>query len=89
MSITLFILVLMKTAVSIPDPIYAKAEKLARRLGKSRSEIYAKAIQAYVDNREDDEVTAKLNAVYDTGSSELDPVLTKLQTQSWLKNNPW
>lgn len=79
----------MKTAVSIPDPIYSKAEKLARRLGKSRSEIYAKAIQAYVDSREDDEVTAKLNEVYDTEPSELDPVLAKLQTQSWLKNNPW
>ena len=79
----------MKTAVSIPDPIYAKAEKLARRLGKSRSEIYAKAIQAYVATREDDEITAKLNAVYDTGSSKLDPVLAKLQTKSWLKNSPW
>ncbi len=79
----------MKTAISIPDSIYAKAEKLAHRLGKSRSEIYTKAIQAYVDTREDDEVTAKLNAVYSTESSNLDPVLTKLQTKSWLKNNPW
>lgn len=79
----------MKTAVSIPDPIYAKAEKLAHRLGKSRSEIYTKALQAYVETREDDEVTAKLNAVYGTESSALDPVLKKLQTQSWLKHNPW
>ena len=79
----------MKTAVSIPDSIYAKAEKLAHRLGKSRSEIYAKAIQAYVDYREDDEVTAKFNAVYDAESSGLDPVITKLQTRSLLKNNPW
>ena len=79
----------MKTAISIPDLIYAKAEKLAQRLGKSRSEIYTKAIQAYVDTREDDEVTAKLNTIYSTENSDIDPVLTKLQTQSWLKNNPW
>ena len=79
----------MKTAVSIPDSIYAKAEKLAHRLGKSRSEIYTKAIRAYVDTRQDDEVTNKLNAVYDIEPSGIDPVLTKLQTKSWLKNNPW
>lgn len=79
----------MKTAVSIPDAIYAKAEKLAHRLGKSRSEIYTKAVQAYVDYREDDDVTAKLNDVYGVEPSVLDPVLAKLQTQSWLKNNPW
>lgn len=79
----------MKTAVSIPDSVYAKAEKLAHRLGKSRSEIYTKAIRVYVDMREDDEVTARLNAVYGVESSKLDPALTKLQTKSWLKNNPW
>lgn len=79
----------MKTAVSIPDSIYIKAEKLAHRLGKSRSEIYTKAIQAYVERREDDEVTSKLDAIYSTEPSGLDPVLTQLQTQAWLKNNPW
>jgi metal-responsive CopG/Arc/MetJ family transcriptional regulator len=79
----------MKTAVSIPDPIYKSAEKLAHRLGKSRSEIYAKAIQNYVERHQDDEVTAKLDAVYSSESSQLDPVLASLQVQSWIKNNPW
>jgi metal-responsive CopG/Arc/MetJ family transcriptional regulator len=79
----------MKTAVSIPDPIYKSAEKLAHRLGKSRSEIYAKAIQNYVERYQDNEVTAKLDAVYSSESSQLDPVLASLQVQSWIKNNPW
>jgi metal-responsive CopG/Arc/MetJ family transcriptional regulator len=79
----------MKTAISIPDQIYDRAEKLARRLGKSRSELYAKAVQNYVDRHQDDDVTAKLNTVYSSESSELDPVLTDLQTKSWLKHNPW
>jgi metal-responsive CopG/Arc/MetJ family transcriptional regulator len=79
----------MKTAVSIPDPIYKSAEKLAHRLGKSRSEIYAKAIQNYVERHQDDEVTAKLDAVYSSESSQLDPVLASLQVKSWIKNNPW
>jgi len=79
----------MKTAISIPDQVYDHAEKLARRLGKSRSELYAKAVQNYFDRHQDDDVTAKLNAVYDSEPSELDPVLTDLQTKSWLKHNPW
>lgn len=33
----------MKTAVSIPDNIYTSAEKLAKRLGKSRSQLYTQA----------------------------------------------
>jgi hypothetical protein len=31
----------MKTAISIPDAIFAEAERLARRLEKSRSELYS------------------------------------------------
>ncbi len=79
----------MKTAVSIPDPIYNSAEKLAHRLGKSRSELYAKALQNYIEQRQDDRVTAKLNEIYESEPSQLDPVLAKLQTKSWTKNNPW
>ena len=79
----------MKTAVSIPDSIYNSAEKLAHRLGKSRSELYAKALQNYIEQRQDDRVTAKLNEIYDSEPSQLNPVLTKLQTKSWIKNNPW
>jgi metal-responsive CopG/Arc/MetJ family transcriptional regulator len=79
----------MKTAISIPDPLYKSAEKLAHRLGKSRSEIYAKAIQNYVERHQDDDVTAKLDVVYSSEASELDPILANLQTQSWIKNNPW
>lgn len=37
----------MKTAVSIPDPIFEAAEAMSKRLGLSRSELYARALQAY------------------------------------------
>ena len=38
----------MKTAVSIPDQLYERAEALAQRLGKSRSQIYREALADYV-----------------------------------------
>jgi metal-responsive CopG/Arc/MetJ family transcriptional regulator len=39
----------MKTAISIPDLLFDEAEKLAQRLGMSRSELYAKALAAYIE----------------------------------------
>ena len=37
----------MKTAVTIPDPVFKAAEKLAKRLGVSRSELYARAVAEF------------------------------------------
>ena len=49
--ITPVILKDMKTAVSIPDPIFQAAEDLDKRLGLSRSELFARALKAYVTVR--------------------------------------
>ena len=51
----------MKVAVSIPDPIFAAAEGLAKRLKLSRSGIYARALDAFVASH----VDARSNAVTD------------------------
>jgi len=39
----------MKTAISIPDEIFYKAEKFARKKRIKRSNLYAKAISEYVE----------------------------------------
>lgn len=56
----------MKTAVSIPDDIFERAERLARRERRSRSEVYAAALDEYVARHADDEVTDGMNRVCDT-----------------------
>jgi len=38
----------MKTAISLPDSTFKEAEALAQQLGLSRSELYTKALQAYL-----------------------------------------
>jgi predicted transcriptional regulator len=53
----------MKTAVSIPDAIFKKAERLARRLRKSRSQLYSEAIGEYVRRHDPDAITAQMNQV--------------------------
>jgi metal-responsive CopG/Arc/MetJ family transcriptional regulator len=52
----------MKTAVSIPDEIFRTAERLARRMKKSRSELYSRALSEYVARHSSDEMTEAMNA---------------------------
>jgi len=53
----------MKTAVSIPDDVFEKVERLARREGRSRSEVFSAALAEYVARHAPDEVTEAMNRV--------------------------
>ena len=55
----------MKTAVSIPDDIFERADELARRELRSRSEVYAAALDEYVARHAPTEVTDNMNRVCD------------------------
>jgi metal-responsive CopG/Arc/MetJ family transcriptional regulator len=72
----------MKTAVSIPDPVFEEADQLAKKMGVSRSELYATAIQAYVQSHRADDITEALNRIYGEEDSSLDPVLAALQSRA-------
>ncbi len=76
----------MKTAISIPDHVFAGAEKLAQRLGMSRSELYANAVSQYLRDHRQAGVTEKLNEIYENESSALDPVSHALQFASMQKD---
>jgi predicted transcriptional regulator len=54
----------MKTAISIPDAVFERAEALAERLRVSRSELHATVVAEYVARHQDAKVTERLNAVY-------------------------
>jgi hypothetical protein len=72
----------MKTAISIPDSIFKAAEKLASRLGYSRSELYTKAVDEFLQKHRNDGVTKKLDEIYSKESSLLDSGIQALQTAS-------
>ena len=78
----------MKTAISIPDRIFARAEDFARRRKMSRSALFTVAVDEYVQHHRADDVTRKLNEVYAKEDSSLDPVLDRLQALS-LPKEPW
>jgi metal-responsive CopG/Arc/MetJ family transcriptional regulator len=55
----------MKTAVSIPDKVFERAERLARRTKKSRSQLFSDALKEYVARHAPDDVTEAMNRVCD------------------------
>ncbi|NEO66915.1 MAG: ribbon-helix-helix protein, CopG family [Moorea sp. SIO4G2] len=78
----------MKTAISLPDSVFEEAEALAKEMGLSRSELYLKALKAYLKKYNRHEILHKLNEVYSKESSELDPVMAKIQFMS-LPDEKW
>ena len=51
----------MKTAISIPDDLFAEAEAFARRFGKSRSQLYREALAEYLLRRDPQAVTRAMD----------------------------
>jgi len=72
----------VKRTISIPEDVFAAAEAAGSRLGLSRSELYARAVRRYVTELDADMVTRRLNDVYGTEDSGLDPLLAEAQTAS-------
>jgi metal-responsive CopG/Arc/MetJ family transcriptional regulator len=79
--------VAMKTAISLPDPVFEEAESLAKQLGVSRSELYTNALKAYLQKYNRDQTLNKLNQIYAEESSALDPILAKIQFMSLPSEN--
>jgi metal-responsive CopG/Arc/MetJ family transcriptional regulator len=78
----------MKTAISLPDLVFTEAEALAERLGISRSELYAKALQAYLRKYNRQQILSELNRVYADESAEVDSLLSTMQFMS-LPREDW
>jgi metal-responsive CopG/Arc/MetJ family transcriptional regulator len=78
----------VKTAISIPDATFEAAERVARRLAVSRSELYTRAVAHFVAEHSTEGVTAALDRVYGEEPSAVDPHLAELQRLS-LPDDEW
>ena len=78
----------MKTAVSLPDDLFDLAEAAARRLGVSRSQLYANAIAEYLKRQQSSAITERLNEVYSHRAAKLDSGLHRAQLRS-LEKDAW
>jgi metal-responsive CopG/Arc/MetJ family transcriptional regulator len=78
----------MKIAVSVPDEVFERAERLARQAGRSRSEVYSSALREYVARHEPDEITDTLDRVIADVGELADPFVSQaarrlLDTTAW------
>lgn len=72
----------MKTTISLPDELFEAADALAHRLGVSRSELYARAVEEILARHQDQCVTDRLNDVYADEPSGIHPELRAAQARS-------
>jgi metal-responsive CopG/Arc/MetJ family transcriptional regulator len=72
----------MKTAISLPEEVFNAAERHARRIGISRSRLYAVALSEYLKAQQRKDVKQVLDRVYSSQPSSVDPILDAMQQAS-------
>jgi len=60
-SITRLYSTAVKTAISLPEDTFRRAERAARRMGMSRSEFFARAAERWLADLEDDATTEAID----------------------------
>ena len=78
----------MKTAISIPDDLFKKAEKTAKAIGISRSRLFTTAIETFLAQRNPSQVTETLNRIYSDSPDGLDRAILHMQLKS-LPRETW
>lgn len=78
----------MRTTVSIPDKLLQRAEKMAKKRKISRNRLITEAVESYLDEYDEDEIVAKINAVCEKVDTSVDPILLKMAMRS-LPREEW
>ena len=64
----------MKTAISIPDEVFSRAERHAKKLGLSRSELFTRAVEQLLREEQAQDVRASYDRAF---GPEADPDATE------------
>jgi hypothetical protein len=67
----------MKTAISVPDEVFERAEHLAKHLKMSRSELYSRAVAEFLSRYSPDQVTESFDRVCAAIGGEPDPAIQR------------
>ena len=78
----------MKTAVSIPDEIFKEAERLAKRIKKSRSRLFNEALSEYIARRTPEKITRAMDAAVTQIATD-DAEFARPESRRVLKNTEW
>jgi metal-responsive CopG/Arc/MetJ family transcriptional regulator len=82
----------MKTAISLPDTLYEDAEKTAKSMGIPRSQLFAKALEEFINHHKKESITEKYNEVYSQiVSADVSKIesINILNLRELTKNDTW
>lgn len=54
----------VKTAISLPEPLFEQTETLARRMKVSRSRLVVLALEAFIDRHQNQQLLDQINRAY-------------------------
>jgi metal-responsive CopG/Arc/MetJ family transcriptional regulator len=78
----------MKTAISIPDDVFETAERAAKRLGVSRSELFTRAMREYLGACRDASITAAYSEAF-ADEDDSDDAFRNAATRQTLLRVEW
>ena len=78
----------MKAAVSIPDDVFEEADRLARELKTSRSQLYSRALREFLARHAPDQVTEAMDRVCDELGRTSDE-FRRRAARTVLENTEW
>lgn len=72
----------IKTAISIEKPIFEKMDVLAKNLKISRSRVFARAAQEFIQRHKNIELLKSLNDAYDD-LPESEPIVSEMRSRHY------
>jgi metal-responsive CopG/Arc/MetJ family transcriptional regulator len=78
----------MKTAISIPDELFTRAERFARRTKRSRSKLFSDAVKDYMARHATDEFTERMDKLIAELGQPADPAITSAAHRT-LRRTEW
>ncbi|MGH9523099.1 MAG: CopG family ribbon-helix-helix protein [Terriglobales bacterium] len=79
----------MKTVISIPDDLFAEAERIARSTHRSRSRLFADAMREYLNHRLPDNLTEEMNHASKVLDNEMRDSFVSTAARRTLERTDW
>jgi hypothetical protein len=79
----------MKSAISVPDRLFREADRLAKRMKVSRSELYRRAMEAFLETARDRDVKASYDEAFGTPDSPADVAFRRRAARNALLAVEW
>ena len=82
----------MKTAISLPDTLYEDAERTAKSMGIPRSQLFARALEEFINRHKKENITEIYDQIYsNVTTSDVSRIesLNIINLRELTKNDTW